>query len=301
MNFDFESDLKNVLHTEFDGYGFRLPIRQKINDCLVDYLSIRKKLIFPRPRTVSICPPLLHDLPTHLKKKEIKFLESLFTEGRDANFFQSQRLFQSNFHDHLAYEWNIHHLHLSLEKEKKDNFYKQVKQLLFVFVNDARAIFLGTDNHSNGVFGDIKWQEALHDHFPEIIAEFRDKRIVETYPKLNSAERQTLWDKGYSLPMTDIRGSVYHNPGMGRATSRHNLLVVRQTDEIMRWLFTVTGQFSKFYNSICEYLHTDPQKAKFKLRFGSKTFEIIELKSRQIVLTFPEQINENLFIPFQDQ
>ena len=295
MKFDFESDLKKELWTEFDGYGIKLPVRNRIDKYLLDYLTVCKKLIRPKPRNVLYNPDFSKELDKHSKKDEIKHLELLFTKGYDVNFFQSKRLFQSNFHDHLAYEWNIHHLHLSKEKEKKGKFVKQVKQLLFVYVNDDRAIFLGTDNHTPGTFGDVKWQEVLHDHFPETIEPYLDKQIVKSYPDVNSSDRQTLWNKGYTLGMTNIRDKVYHNPGIGRSTSGHSVLVTKQVNEIMRWLFTITDQFNTYYSDICKLLNIDTDTPKFILRFGDKTLEIYENHSKQIVLTYPQIVNEELF------
>jgi hypothetical protein len=227
MNFDFELDLKNVLHTEFDIYQIRLPIRKSIRECLLDYLTVRKKLVYPKRRTVFLNPQLASELALHPQKKEIKIIENSLKVGRDVNFFQNKRLFQTNFHDHLCYEWNIFHFHLSLEKERKSQFYKQVKQLLYVYINDEQAILLGTDNHTKGSFGDTKWLEILHDHFPEILAPFKNDSIKEIYPSVNSIDRQTLWDKGYTLAMTNIRGNIYHNPGVGRVTTGHSLMVFK--------------------------------------------------------------------------
>lgn len=141
VNFDFEDDLTHELYNGFNSFGIKLPYRQNVHDHLLDYLSIQKKLIFPKPRKVHYNPDFLRNLQTHPKAAVIKHLAYLFATGKDVNSFQNKRLFQSKFHDHLVYEWNIYHFHLSLEQEKKTYFKKQVKQLLFALVTDEYTVF----------------------------------------------------------------------------------------------------------------------------------------------------------------
>ncbi len=153
---------------------------------------------------------------------------------------------------------------------------------------------MGTDNHTEGTFGDTKWIEILHTHFPDTIAAYMDEKIIKIYPEVTAVERQTAWDNGFSLGMTDIKGTIYHNPGIGRMMSRHSLLVVKQADEIFRWLHYVTDQFKTHYGAICHFFHVNEHSASFKLRFGSRTFEIEEITTRQVALTYPGIIDENI-------
>jgi len=142
-DFNFEEDLKKELSEGFSAFHVKLPYRKNIHNFLVDYLTISKKLVPLVKRGVHYNPDFLIELDTHPRKKEIILLERFFSTCQNVNFFQSKRLFQSGFHDHLVYEWNIFHFHLSLEKEHKSRFVKQVKQLLFVFVSDKKSHFYG--------------------------------------------------------------------------------------------------------------------------------------------------------------
>ncbi|MGZ3757927.1 MAG: hypothetical protein ACXVAY_12820 [Mucilaginibacter sp.] len=295
MKIDFERDLADELYNGFDNFNIKLPHREKLNEHLLDYLSISKKLIFPKPRKVFYNPEFKKRLVTHPKAAVIKHLAHRFTVGQDVNSFQNKRLFQSKFHDHLVYEWNIFHFHLSLEQEKKSYFKKQVKQLLFALVTDKEVIFLDDDSHLKGTFGDVKWLEILHDHFPEVIAQYRDTKIVNAYPELNAVERQGAWDAGLLLGFTQVRGAVYHSPGIGRATSGHSILVSGQVNEIMRWLYKLKEQFTQYYDQICYLISVDPAVAEFKLRFGPKTFEIAEMTTNNTILTCYQLVDENLF------
>jgi hypothetical protein len=296
VRINFEEDIKAAMQYQLSDFKVRLPVKASLHDGLLDYLTVLRKLIRKKPRKVLYNPDFFSVLSQHPKQKEILHLQYLFEDGKDVNHFQSKRLFQANFHDHLVYEWDIFHFHLSFEKEKKGRFAKQTKQLLFVYINDTEAIFLGTDNHSSGTFGDIKWQEVLYDHFPYILDPHRDNRITEIWPKVNALERQTLWDKGYLLGMTTIRGQVFHNPGLGRTSSGHSIVVCKQVNEILRWIYIVTEQFERCYEDICNYMGISIDRANFQLQFGVKTLEVIERNSGKITLTYSDAVNEDLFL-----
>ncbi len=290
MKFDFENDMKKSL-SENVPYGIKLPKRNEIHKSLIDHLTLFTKLIPITPRDVKFAPEIKAELHNHPKKDIIETIASRLSRGQDVNLFQSRRLFQVQFHDHLVYEWNIYHLHLSKEKDKKSPFVKQVNQLLFVYISDKEAIILGTDTHKKGVFGDTKWQEVLHDYFPYTISKYKDDVIKDLSPKVDAQDRQILWDKGYTLGMTKIRDQVYINPGVGRTTSGHSMLVVTQADETVRWLYTISEQFEKHYSLICTALNFNEAAVKFQLRIGESTFEIIETDSDWVLLTFPETVN----------
>ena len=291
MRIHFEEDMKKALNEGFAGFGIRPTSRIKIEDALLDFLTTVKKLVQPRRRTVRYNPAFKARITNHPKCSEILYLEKLFNTGQNVNFFQSKKLFQTGFHDHLVYEWGIYHFHLSLEKERKSNFMKQTRQLLFVFVLDEEAIFLDTDSHDVGSFGDPKWIQILHDHFPETIVQHLETTITDLSPNVNPSERQTLWDKGYLIGMTPVIGAIYRNPGIGRTSSGHSVLVVKMMGEIMRWLWEMVDVFEKSYEEICSVVQLDPMYTDFVLRIGEHTFEIIDSRSRKIIITYPERLN----------
>lgn len=291
MKFNFEYDLKQLLSKEFDYYGITLSPKSDLTSLLFNYFTIRNKLILPIKRNVKYNPEFLKNLHIHPKEKEIRFLQKNIEEGKDINFFQSKRLFQSNFHDHLVNEWNIYHLHLSLSKQTKSKFYKQTNQLLFIYINSEQAIFLDTALHSKGIFADVKWQEILHDHFPEIIEPYRENEILDISLNPNAEDRQMLWNKGYSIGYTKIRDKIYRNPGIGRVGTGHSIQISRQVNSILRWLNTINQQFKNHYTPICSALGINLLQANFSLRFGLYSLEIIEVSTNTLVLNFPNIID----------
>ncbi len=103
FRFDFEHDLKLLIHSAFSSIGVRIPIRADYADMLLDYLTINKKYVRPIPRLVSVSPELEKKLLNHPKSDDINRMKNLFANGSDLNAFQSDKLFHSRFHDHLTY------------------------------------------------------------------------------------------------------------------------------------------------------------------------------------------------------
>lgn len=287
MKFDFENDLKQELIQGLKHFPVKISKHNDINGYIIDYLTIMKKVVRTGRRKVIYNPDFLSDLSNHPKHVEIKHLENCFTKGLDVNYFQTDKLFQTRFHDHLSYEWNIFHFHLSLQKNGK--FAKRSDTLLFVYITDEQAIFLGTDTHRDGVFGDTKWQEVLHDHFYHILEPYYDPEIKDILPGIKTGvERQMIWDKGLTIGLTKIRDKVFRSPGIGRSTSKHSILVTDQMVLIYRWLTRMKEQFSEHWPWVCFRINVDPDKAFFRLKIGQHNIEIYESTSNKHILTYPE-------------
>lgn len=284
---NFEKDIKNEILKLSKLSGLNISANNSMEDVLLDYLTVKQKVIEPKLRKVSISQRLLDEIENHPKRIEITTIIDIAIKGGNLNIFQSKKLLQTKFFDHLQNEWNIYHFHLSLKKEKKSIFVKQVNSLLFAYVDERRIAFLGTDTHKEGIFGDVKWVEILHDCFPEIIEPYRDKEIKELYPKVTAHERQQLWCKGYTLGMTEIRGKVYHNPGIGRATSGHSITITMQANEIIRWVFRLREQIKECKDELSQLFNLEVNSETFGIRAGEKGLELFEKNSKEKVLDYP--------------
>lgn len=293
--FDFENDLKQELHNGLKPFGVRIPIKEKFSDMLLDYLTVWNKIVEPIPRTVKISPVLKKRRHKQEIENVINLLVSRLEQGKNINQFQSKKLIHTGFHDHLVNEWKIYHFHLSMKLKPKDFFVKQVDQLLFVYIDEKQAILLDTDIHKKGVFADTKWQEILHDHYPEVIKEYlHDAKDV--FPKLNSTERQTMWNKGYTVPFTKIKDKVYYSLGGGRSVSGHSTMVTSQVNETIRWLHAINNEFKEMGSEICNFYSLNENDVKFKLIIGKRRLEIIDQKSKLMLLEYPLHINKDLII-----
>lgn len=287
-NLDFENDLKIEIQKLTKQIGFKISFKQDFEKIVLDYLTVRTKLIDSKRRKVKVNPDLVNEIFTSDKKKEITHIIKLAQSGGNLNPFLSKRALQANFHDHLQNEWKIFHFHLSLQSDKKSVFVKQVNNLLFAYIDKDEMIFLGTDTHKKGIFGDIKWIEILHDNFPETLEPFKaNSDILDINPKVNAEERQQLWDKGYTLGMTKVRDTIYNNPGIGRATSGHSIEVTMTTLDIMRWINSLNEQLAESKVELCKYLKIDYENAEFKIRIKER-LELYEKTTNLFILKFPE-------------
>lgn len=287
LQIDFENDLKNEITKVSLKLGIKINPNLDLDNILSDYLTVRLKIIDPKIRKVKFNPAFFATINSNSKIKEIQSISRIASFGGDLNIFQSKKLFQTKFHDHLRNEWNIYHFHLSNKIENKTGFVKQVNELLFAYIDDEQIIFLGTDTHKEGIFADTKWIEVLHDYFPDVIIKFRDDTIFDVNPKVNSVDRQILWNKGYSLGFTKIRDVVYHSPGLGRTTSGHSIEVSMTASEIMRWIYKLKEQLIDCEKELCNYLGISIDKANFKIRIRDK-IELVETFSNTILLHFSE-------------
>jgi len=287
IEIDFENDLKKEIKRVSSQLRLKVSINERLDKILRDYLTVRFKIIDEVPRNVYISPPLQAKIQKHPKKKEILTIVRLAKEGKNLNIFQSKKLLQTGFHDHLMSEWNIYHFHLSLAADRKSKFVKQVNNLLFSYIDTERIILLGTSNHVDGVFADVKWIEILHDYFPRVIQKYKDETIREISPKVNSSERQMLWNKGYTLGMTKVRNTVYINPGLGRATSGHSSSVVTAVIDIMRWINKLNEQVENYGELLRDYLNLTNSEIKLKIRL-EKDLHLFEEITQQKLLTYPE-------------
>lgn len=284
---DFENDIRKEIQRVSKEIGFKVSADRDFHNILLDYLTVRTKIIEPKPRRILINPEFLQEIQSHPKRKEIEFIINYAKQGKNLNVFQSKKLLQSNFHDHLQNEWNIYHFHLSLVKDKKSDFVKQVNSLLFVYITNDTIVFLGADTHKDGIFGDVTWIEILHDNFPDLIKEYRDDEILDIYPKVNSIERQTIWNKGLSMGMTKVKGVVYHNPGIGRMLSGHSMTVSKSAMDLSRWIYRLKEQIEPMTEELADYLKTTIEEIEFRIRFGETTLELIEVSSKTMLVEFP--------------
>ena len=289
---DFEKDLREEIEEAASNMGFKLAKGKNLWDTVLDYLTVRNKLIEVKQRKVLVCPDLLFTLfnsPLHPKRKEINEIINIAKKGGNLNPFLSKKSLQSNFHDFMRSEWFICHFHLSLEKDKTSQFVKQVNSLLFAYIDDEYVVFLGTDIHRDGVFGNESWLELIHTNFPHVIMKYKSDK-TEVYPQVSAAEREIFRDKGYTLFMTKVKDTVYYNPGVGIMSSGHSMNDVRTTDNIHRWLHDIAEQLKEYHDIICAKLNVEIGKATFKIILQDKLF-LCEISTSQAVLEFPQRFD----------
>lgn len=289
--FDFAEDLRHEIVKVSSNMPFRISYRKDVDRMLLDYLTVRYKMISNVPRKVLTNPKLEEKLQRHPKKEIVRSICTHIENGNDINCFQSKRLFQAGFHDHLLYEWNVHHLHLSDQICKDGYFVKQTDLLLFIYIDDQVAVLLDMEGHKEGVFANVKWLEILEEHFPEVIAHYRDPRVLDFNPKVDSVERQDIWNSGLTMGGVMINGKYFRSPGIGRMLSGHSMIVVDTVTKIWRWLISISKDLENKHVYICRHYGLNSKQMKFKLRIGEETIEIFDNSTNTVILTYPYIFN----------
>lgn len=287
---NFENDLKIEIEKISIGSGIKISMKQSLGIVLLDYLTIESKLISIKPRKILFNPEFKKEIEIHTKKIEIETIIEFAKRGKNLNFFQSERAFQCKFNDYLSNEWNVYHFHLSLEKEQKTNFVKQVNSLLFAYIDSDNIVFLGTETHKKGIFGDIRWMKVLQKNYPELISEYHNDYLNKFDNNLTPEQQQSNWEHGISTGSINLNGMTYHSPGFAMVRSGHNINVVAKRNRIMHWIYLINSQIQESYEELCEIMNTPISQAEFKLRIENNKIEIYENSTGLHVLYFPELI-----------
>lgn len=287
---DFWKDLDNVSKSLLDEFGIKYSQDKNTDGLLLDFLSVRKKMVSLKPREVLITPLLKERLSTHPKRTVVEHIRQQLKIGGNLNFFQSEKLYQSRKHDHLVYEWGIHHFHLSLKKKKNSSFQDRTNDLLFVFITEERAILLDIKPHSNEFFTDYYWIGLLQNYFAEEIKKYECSYDMPSSRETTPDERMELWEKGYSPFMFNVNNLSYFPPGLGRVTTGHSMRVVMQRNNIIGWTHYANESFFKHQEEMMRRLGIS--KWKLQLAITEHGFSIVEHLTQQILLVFPNQFED---------
>lgn len=290
--FDFYADLKEIIHKEYEIYGVRIPIRNDLRDMLFDYFTVHYKVVPPISREVLLTSEIKTKIQTRYNHEIASLIEKL-KFGEDINSYQSSRLKETKFHDHMRNSWNIFHFHFDPQPKVRKKKANRTDEMLFVYTDEEQAIVLDTDTHSKNIFAHEKWLTMLDNNFPEILNPFLSKNVTDYFPKLNATQRQTLWNKGYTVAMIKINDKIIIDPGIGRSCSGHGMQVVESAMSVMHWLDKTSEDFKVYHKKICLFLNCDPDRTRFMLRSGNRTFNVIVKHSGLNVLAYPETVDLN--------
>lgn len=141
------------------------------NDYILNYCIFQHRLIPKKSRKIVKANGFI--CPTEYISK-LKFIENIIETGKDLTPFLSRGVMDCSKDDLMLYDWGIHHLHISNERDdvKNDGFMKRSNLLLYVYFDETAAYFLMTINHSGDSHMWVKKQcmEILNSNWPEILA-----------------------------------------------------------------------------------------------------------------------------------
>lgn len=285
-DFDFEQDLLDIIRSEYTHFGLRFNNKKLSREHLIDYCTISQKIIRTIPRQVLISPPLQSSISNHPKRKAIEKIIEMLQKGENVDIFQSEKLFQSKGHDQLLNEWKIYHFHLSTKLKRGKRFVERTNELLFVFIDDDKAVLLDVGDHSTK-FSQLKWFEILHDYFPEVIQKYsQDEEVLPVGDNYQDDERGEMWERGLNPFLIRVRDKIYYPPGLGRTTSGHSVLAIKQAHQISSWILILQEQFTKYSSEIIQSFKLPNSELKPKLILSMGQMCIIDIDTGYKYLSY---------------
>lgn len=88
--------------------------------------------------------------------------------------------------------------------------------------------------------------------------------------------------------MVKVKDCVYYSPNIGRTTSGHNMVVIRQAMSILDWIDSISEQLDKYYDAVCNALKVESAVAQYKVIIYGEDLILAEMSSLQQVLKFNE-------------
>lgn len=277
---DLFNDLKNEIIKSIKSSGINISTKQNLRETLIDYLNLQSKFLEVKPRKVLIVPELEKSIKEHYKKIELETIIEYTRKGQNLNIFLSAKIIELKYIDHLNSEWKIFHFHLGgIEKRHKPNkkFVKRSNNLLFAYIDNDYAVFLGIDKHENA-FANIKWLEILEKNFPFMLSKYKPIDMPEVKTNFSSSDREKLWNNGVSTGFINLNGTTYLSPGIGKVTNGYNVDIILKCNSIMKWVQNV--ELVILNNPITE------NKNKVKLRITKGSIEVYDFLNKKVLFKY---------------
>ncbi|HEX2846923.1 MAG TPA: hypothetical protein VHN59_10270 [Chitinophagaceae bacterium] len=235
---NFHQDIRDYIKDELRYFKIEYSPSPDIDQDLLKLFTIHRKLIIPIHRQVKMSKELQKKISGNYKyRSEIGRLWQMLQEGIDVNAHQTKNLFNPNVHDHLVYDWNIYHLHLSFEKDKKGYHTKRTKEILFVYITPGLALLLDVCGHPpHNVFADKVFLEIIDNNWPEILTAIAGVDALSQ--DISTQDRFTLRKHNVNEGALEVNGRIVYAPGLGQASSGHSAGEVMKMNQMNRWLKT---------------------------------------------------------------
>lgn len=232
---DFTKDLRAIAEVLLDYYGLSHTAKEDATAVVRRWVNIQLKLIRPIPREVFLSPkiqPTTYDAPI---QQVLQVIEKKFLDGVDVNSHLSKRIFKEDYTDYLLSDWEIYHLHLSLNKDTRDPYFaKRSDKLLFVMLNDSNVYFIDVRDHDEDyVFAQKELLQAVHDNWPEILAPYRLKGIFVEQDITDPEEIHKLRKVGVTI-IHKVCDALYAPAGGGITTASTAIRATTESDKLFR-------------------------------------------------------------------
>lgn len=219
-----------------------------VSGLLRKYLTIMYKLVLPvKPRKVEYSKELKLKIENQaIPQKYLNYLYIVidkFEKGKDLNPYLSEKTLNPDEQDGLLFDWKIHHLHLSNEKNQKYFYIRSKYQLLF-YLENSNVYLIDVRRHPKGsewAFEDIL--EIFDKNWPEILEPYK-YNTVQTAKSLSSEDRYKFRKAGI-MASIEVNGKVFFPPGGGFPTDGSSAAMGEKRDHILNSLDRFNEGFKK--------------------------------------------------------
>ncbi len=291
---NFKKDINDYIKGELNYFDINFSSSGNTNDDLLKLFTIQKKYIFQFKRTVQISKELQNQIDNKCNHyTEILRLKDMIEKGIDINPNQSSKLLNYHVHDHLVYDWNIYHLHLSLDKREGEFFTKRTKKVLFAFIDKEKALFIDVMKHPpHDNFANKSLLEIIDKNWNDILLEMNG--VVGLSHNMNQQERFKMRKYNVNEGGIEVNGKFIFSPGLGQTTSGHSAGEVMKLNELNRWLKKNEQAITENQDSVDKMfirIHGLQNKPKYKIMFTELGPEIWDKNTNICLVKYREVIN----------
>ena len=289
---DLENDIQREIERILLANGIKYKAK-RYADSLTDYFTLNRKYIRQHPREVILSKELVaKQVSDPTKWSQLQNIIRVARAGENLNKYQSDRLYQANFHDYLLYNWNIHHLHLSSDHNKKDRrFNKRTQYLVFAQIKKESIYFLDFASHDQAnIFAEEDWLRIIVNNWPTLLTPYDGDPIFSNGQKITTTLRNEVWNKGYSIGFTKVDDRAYVDPGVGITASGHSLLVMMERNEVIRWVYEhgtlITESKIELEETFAKLFSLSPEKIIYRVRLRPR-IQIFEQTTGYVLFEYP--------------
>ncbi len=244
-------------------HGYSMVYSSDLMDIAVSYYNAVFRRIPVLPRTIKksdvFACPSGHEAG-------LANLEQKICDGDDLTPHLSRGLKNTDGDDDLLSDWGVYHLHMGIVTES-DGFMARTGPVLFAIPTDNRMHFIQVYAHGNWSNRDVL--EIVHRNWPEILAPFSPKGVVDISMNPDSEDIAKLRKThiNTSLKMSD--GTIYFSPGWGMMTDGTSARVVfaaqKGMKEVARWDKLISSQPSTVLSALKDAGHDGEASVHFSL------------------------------------
>lgn len=277
IEIDLSSDWVEYLRSEITAAGYSVDATDSSDDLSYKFFNIRKR------RVPALCRAVYESSKLSCPQEHqsgYASLKSKFANGDDVTPHLSKTILSDNYEDFLLNDWGIHHFHLG--ESVSSGFAERTGPLLFALVKDSDVYCI--DIKAHGAWNEQDMIRTLHEEWPEAIADYRIKGVLELSHQPTNDDVAKLRKAGVQTMVQVDEGVVYGPIGGGYSTAGTSMQSRMLADRYRRLVRDIEKHVTKnagmFIEKIREHGLEPENKPRFQLLVDDKGFHVVELGSR---------------------